>query len=76
MMSGLSMDDHDPATGPRKSGYRFSGDTEPSEKELAALMHEVAVEAKTKSERAQIKLHEKIRIETCEALAREGYSRK
>jgi hypothetical protein len=53
--------------------YRMSGDTEPNEKELAALMHEVAVDAEQKSTRAKQEMQKRIKLQISEALVREGF---
>jgi len=53
--------------------YRMSGDTEPDEKELEALMHEVAVEAEQKSTIAKQEMQKRIKLQISEALVREGF---
>jgi hypothetical protein len=53
--------------------YRFLSDTEPEETELKTLMHEVAIDAEKKSDIANRNLLQKIKIQSIEALVREGY---
>jgi hypothetical protein len=54
-----------------KTAYTFASDKEPSEKELSALMHEVAVEAKQRAQQAEQKLLEDIRRAIAAALQQE-----
>jgi hypothetical protein len=48
------------------NSYRFISDIEPTDEQLSALMHEVAIEAKIKADIAikelHTKIHEMIRI--------------
>jgi hypothetical protein len=59
-----------------EQGYRMLSDTEPKEKELTVLMHEVAVDAEKRSDIAKKELAKKIKLQISEALMREGYSLK
>ena len=54
-----------------KTSYTFASDEEPSEKELSALMHEVAVDAKQRAQQAEQKLLEEIRRAITAAFQRE-----
>jgi hypothetical protein len=54
-----------------KTSYTFASDEEPSEKELSALMHEVAVEAKRRAQQSEKKLLEEVRRTIAAALQRE-----
>ena len=49
--------------------YRFTSDEEPSEEQLAQLMHEVAVEAKERALASDKKLLEDIRQAIADAFA-------
>lgn len=51
--------------------YRFTSDEEPTEEQLAQLMHEVAVEAKDQAEKAHKKMMEEIREAIIAASKRE-----
>lgn len=53
------------------NNYRFASDTEPSEKDMEELMHEVALEAKKKAELAEKKLREELKVQITEAQNRE-----
>jgi hypothetical protein len=54
-----------------KTSYTFASDEEPSEKDLSALMHEVAVEAKQRAQQAEQNLLEEIRRAISAALQQE-----
>jgi hypothetical protein len=56
----------------RGRNYRFVSDDEPDERDLAALMHEVAVEAKRKSVAASQEMTRRIKTQIREAFVREG----
>lgn len=43
-------------------GYRLTDEAEPSDADLAEIMHEVAVEAKEKSDAAEKRLREEIAL--------------
>lgn len=54
------------------SEYRFESDNEPDDEILRQLMHEVAIDARIKSEKAMEKLHETIKSQVSDVLKREG----
>jgi hypothetical protein len=56
-----------------QKGYRLLSDNEPEEKELEALMHEVAVDVERKSDIAMLELQKRVKCQISEALVREGY---
>lgn len=58
------------------SDYRFTSDQEPSEQELAHLMHEVALVARQKAEEAQARLDMLISLQIKEALSQVGRTRR
>lgn len=49
------------------SAYRLTSDEEPSEEELAQIMHEVAVEAKQRADAARARLDKLIAAQIIEA---------
>ncbi len=50
--------------------YRFIYDEEPSDEDLKIIMHEVAIEAKRKAEKAERELREKITQQIKETLGK------
>jgi hypothetical protein len=56
--------------------YRFTSDSEPEYEDLQQLMHEVAVEAKRKSQLAMEKLQIIIKEQVSDAMKREGFIQK
>ncbi len=55
-----------------KNTYTLAGNDEPTEKQLAELMHEVAVEAKQRAVEANKKLLEDIKQATAAALRKQS----
>ena len=56
--------------------YRITSDSEPEYEDLQQLMHEVAVEAKRKSQLAMEKLQIIIKEQLSDAMKREGFIQK
>ena len=52
--------------------YRFTSDTEPDDKELAQLMHEVSLEVSKKAKKAMLEFDKKIKLQVAEAFLQAG----
>ena len=52
--------------------YRFISDTEPTDKELAQLMHEVSLEVSKKAKKAMLEFKKKIKLQVAEAFLQAG----